>query len=174
MGKGVGIAVLLILFILVLYSITLVISDDHLDSDNDGYCDDVDDFPYDSTLYKRCCVDSSNSFLLKSGETYESPLCTCFKVNCSCKYLEVCWHVEDRTDNDRYLMKEEKQQIYLYIHNPEIGVRYNAFEFSSPPYNGDFLIQINREGKQGNWTIYFENPSTNPGVYMDYTIYKMK
>ena len=174
MSKKVGIAVVIILFILALYAITLVTSDDHLDSDNDGYCDDVDDFPYDSTLYKRCCIDSADLFLLDSGETYESPLCTCFNVNCSCEYLEICWHVEDRTENGQYLTIDEKQRIYLYITNPEIDFRYNAFDFAHSPCNGDCLIQINREGKRGNWTIYFENPSSNPGVYMDYSIYKMK
>ena len=172
--KNVGIVVTFILFILALYAITLVTSDDHLDSDDDGYPDDIDDFPNDYTLYKRCCVDSANTFILDPGEIYESPLCSCFNVNCSCEYVQICWHVEDRVESGRYLTKEEKQQIYLYIHNPEIGIRYNALEFSSPPYSGDCLIQINREGKRGNWTVYFENPSTNPGIFMEYGIYKMK
>jgi len=143
------------------------------DLDSDGHGDNSDDYPDDSNLYKNEVIASSSWHTLKPGETYHPLGCKCLNIDCSCKCVEISWNVYGTSTEDRKLTKDEEERLYLYILLPDLTIPYNYYKFRISPILGTILINTTHSCSWGNWEIYFSNPSENPGVDMDYNIFKI-
>ena len=63
------------------------------DMDGDGFGDNSDDFPCDPKLHKTCMIATSSYYTLEPGQNFYPSNCDCLNITSCCKFLEIDWHV---------------------------------------------------------------------------------
>jgi hypothetical protein len=127
-----------------------------IDSDNDGYADNIDDFPTDPNLHEKISI-------ISSSDTFEQNqgLGAFFDINGDCKFVVINWEVT----NPRDLTADKQHDIVFELtyppNNTSIDYPYNL----ANNRNLRFTIDSSNRGK---WVYGFGNM----GVISNVTIYR--
>ena len=141
-----------------------------VDSDQDGFIDELDSFPNNPEFHKKCCVDSSRHVLLSPGQEYYPSDCKCFDISCKCKHLCIDWkaHLDGRNSEFK-----ENENIKITVISPFLSLRYNKNDLIQESGYSNIKLNLDEEEYFGQWTIYFLNDMSDSSVYIDYDIYRI-
>lgn len=142
------------------------------DTDNDGYGDNSDDFPHNSGLHKKCQVSCLMNKKLNSEETYYPPNCDCFEVSNQCKYLVIEWHLHKNMNGLQEISADEEEKIYVEINYPSLSLRRDYGFFTAQDISHSFYCPICNKYDAGEWDIHFYNGLEHTEVLMDCEIYR--
>lgn len=144
------------------------------DTDHDQVGDNADDFPKNPQLHEKCQFSSVENHVLKSKEMYNPPHCNCFNVSKKCKYIIVEWTISDTTSNIGTLSKTDKENIFLQLDNPSISLRRNYHYFISTQNKHTFTCNVCSPYDYGEWKMFFYNGLENNNVIMNCNIYRAR
>lgn len=122
-----------------------------IDSDSDGYTDDVDDFPLDSNLHEKAPFNEAYplewDMILQPGHVQGSlseP-----DITSDWKYIICNWHVTDPV-----LTEDQAEKVMLTVTNPTTKpiIKYYSNDF----YNHELKFTINKDNL-GEWRFNVDN-----------------
>jgi hypothetical protein len=142
------------------------------DTDKDGYGDNSDEFPTNANLHKKCHIACLKNQKLISKQSYYPPNCDCFEVTSECKYLIVEWHLYKAENGLAKISPNEGSEIYVEINYPSLSLRKDYGFFTSSEILHSFQCPICNTYDIGEWNIYFYNGLENTDVLMDCEIYR--
>lgn len=115
------------------------------DSDNDNYGDNSDDFPFDNNLHEKIIINEQEDLLMDTAGPYH--VCYSYDVSSDSKYFEFKWYVTILPGEG----EADFNEIKLTIGNLE---GYNHYRYSTN--NRTIRIPIT-QNNWGEWDIYLWN-----------------
>lgn len=135
------------IFIVIIFSIGCI-SHASVDTDHDGYTDDVDDYPTDSNFHKNVSIWDPGVLNLEEGQGADKN----YNVKSDLKVIVVNWSVLYPLN----LSKLEQHNITFEILPP--GVDSNATRYYYDE-TGDRNLRLSvNDSNWGNWSFSFYNP----------------
>jgi len=132
------------------------------DSDNDGYADNVDDFPTDINLHENISIISSSDIFEQN-----QGLGAFFDIDRDCKFVVINWEVI----NPRNLTADEQHDIVVELTYPPNNTSIDFPYDIANNRNLRFTIDSSNWGK---WIYGFLNMNVTSGVTIFREIYILK
>ncbi len=160
------IAILIIIAIMVSAGFLSGCDESNADSDNDGYADDVDDFPNDANFHKKIIWETATNQPLESNEDFPE-VQSIQHVTSSVKYVECNWSLVGSSPNLSYIEFSIKRRS-----NGDILTLYDVVA------HGDADRIVVNTSNIGDWEFkwsYYPNPDQGWGtVYLTGSIWSVE